>query len=64
MTLCNNNKSYKIVIKFINYNLNNLYYSNSVLLEIHSFSIQLVKFKIMSSNCDNYKYNVIHDLSN
>ena len=64
MTLCNNNKSYKIVTKLINYNLNNVYDSNSVFLEIHSFSIQLIKLKIIGSNCDNNKYNLIIGLSN
>ena len=64
MTLCNNNKSYKIVTKLINYNLNDVYDSNSVLLEIDSFSIQLVNLKNMGSNCDNYKYNMIIGLSN
>ena len=55
VTLCNN-KNYKIVTKLINY--------DSVLHEIHSFSIQLVTLKIMGSNCDNHKYNLIIGLSN
>ena len=63
MTLCNN-KNYKIVTKLINYDLNNVYDNNSVLHEIHSFSIQLVTLKIMGSNCDNHKYNLIIGLSN
>ena len=63
VTLCNN-KSYKIVTKLINYDLNNVYDNNCVLHEIHSFSILLVKLKIMGCNCDNYKYNLIIGLSN
>ena len=36
-TLCNNNTSYRIVAKLINYKFNNVYDSNSVLLEFLVF---------------------------
>ena len=60
---CNNNKNDKIVTKLTNYNLNNVYDSTSVFLEFTVFN-STSKLKIMGSNCDTYKYNLIIGLFN